>query len=143
MAKRYLPDRRAPTGTSARAASIRACFLVEEATPVTPCRDLRANRSCRDGVAKRERRSNGGNGSRALADALNGEVAIVHQAAKNALIDIDALDFIETHFKGLPLNEASLMDDPQVGDIGLGGPTVKPSRRRPIRGRKPSHSRQR
>ena len=43
-------------------------------------------------------------------DALNSDVAVVHQAAKNALIDIDALDFIHAHFKGLPLDEASLVD---------------------------------
>src|SRR6476659_9685692 len=118
MAKRYLPDRRAPTGTSARAASIRACFLVEEATPVTPCRDLRANRSCRDGVAKRERRGNGGNGFRALADALNGEVAVVHKAAKNALVDVDALDFVEAHLEGPPLDEAGLVDNQRI--VGRG-----------------------
>src|SRR6478736_9505085 len=122
MAKRYLPDRRAPTGTSARAASIRACFLVEEATPVTLCRDLRANRSCRDGVAKRERRGNGGNGLRALAGAPNGEVAVVHEAAKNALVDVDALDFVEADLEGPPLDETGLVGDPHVGDVGLCAP---------------------
>jgi hypothetical protein len=92
--------------------------------------------------SKFERRSNGGNGSRALADALNSEVALIHQAAKDALIDIDALDFIEAHFKGLPLDEAGLMDDPQVRDISLGRPAVKPSRRRQVQGRNPGNRRQ-
>ena len=73
---------------------VKQTFVVR-AAPVTPCRDLRANRPCRDGVAKRERRGNGGNGLRALAHALNGEVAVVHKAAKNALVDVDALDFVE------------------------------------------------
>jgi hypothetical protein len=49
--------------------------------------DLRADRSRRDGIAKRERRGNGGNGFRALADTLNRDVAVVHKAAKNALVD--------------------------------------------------------
>ena len=35
-----------------------------------------------------------------LADALNGDVAIVHKAAKNALIDVDALDLAEAHLLG-------------------------------------------
>ena len=40
-------------------------------------------------LRERERRGNGGNGLRALADALNGEVAVVHKAAKNALVHVD------------------------------------------------------
>src|SRR4029077_11188484 len=57
---------------------------------------------------KRERRGNGGNGFRALADALNGEVAVVHKAAKNALVDVDALDLVEAHLEGPPLDEPVL-----------------------------------
>ena len=64
---------------------------------------------------------------RALADALNGEVAVVHKAAKNALIDVNALDFVEAHLEGPPLDETGLVDDPHVGDVGLGGPAVEPS----------------
>ena len=95
--------------------------------PVAPCRDLYANWPCRDGAAKRERRGNGGNGLRALADALNGEVAVVHKAAKNALVDVDAFDFVEADLEGPPLDESGLVDDPHVGDVRLGGPTVEPS----------------
>jgi len=86
--------------------------------------------------------SNGGNGLRALANALNGQVAVVHKATKNTLVDIDALNFVEAHFKGPPLDETGLVDDPHVGYVGLGGPTVEPSRRRPVQGSKPSYRRQ-
>src|SRR6478672_5557031 len=105
---------------------------------VKPCRDLRANRACRDGAAKCERRINGGNGLRTLADALNGEVAIVQKAAKNALIDIDALNFVEAHLKGPPLDETGLVDDPHVGYVGLGGPAVKQNSSSPVQGCKSS-----
>jgi hypothetical protein len=83
----------------------------------------------------RERRGNGGNGLRTLADALNGDVAVVHKAAKNALVDVDALDLVEAHLEGPPLDETGLVDD--FGDVGLGGPAVEPGRRRPVQGRKP------
>jgi len=95
---------------------------------------LLADRSCRDGIAKRERRGNGGNGFRALADTLNGDVAVVHKAAKNALVDVDALDLVEAHFEGPPLDETGLVDDPHVGDVGLRDPAVEPCRRRPVQG---------
>ena len=62
--------------------------------------------------------------------------------SKNALVDIDALDFVEAHFEGSPLNKAGLVDDPQIGDIGLGGLAVEPSRRRPVQGSKPSDRRE-
>ena len=78
----------------------------------------------------------------ALAGAPNGEVAIVHKAAKNALVDVDAFDFVEADLEGPPLDETGLVDDPHVGYVGLGGPTVEPSRRRPVQGRKPSDRRQ-
>ena len=100
--------------------------------PVTPCRNLRANRSCRDGVAKCERRGNGGNGLRALAGATNGQVAVVQKAAKNALVDVDALDLVEAYFEGPPLDETCLVDDPHIGDVGLGGPAVEPGLPGPV-----------
>jgi len=81
------------------------------------CHDLGADRSCRDGIAKRERRRNGGNGLRALADALNGDVAIVHEAAKNTLVDVDALDLVEAHLEGPPLDKTGLVNDPHIGDV--------------------------
>ena len=109
---------------------------------VTPCRNLRASRSCRNGAAERERRGDRGNGFRALADALYGEVAVVHKAAKDALVNIDALNFVEPHFKGPPLDEAGFVDNPHIGYVGLGGPAVEPSRRRPVQGRKSSDRRQ-
>ena len=89
--------------------------------------DLRADRSRCDGVSKSERRGNGGNGLRALANTLDGQVTVVHNAAKNALVDIDALNFVEAHLKGPPLNETGLVDDPHVANVGLGGPAVEPS----------------
>jgi hypothetical protein len=39
---------------------------------------------------------------RTLANTLNGQVTIVHNAAKKALLDIDALDLVEAHLKGPP-----------------------------------------
>ena len=72
--------------------------------------DLLADRPCGDGAPKRERRGNGRNGFRALANALNGEVAVVHKTAKNALVDIDALNFVEAHLKGPPPDETGLVD---------------------------------
>jgi hypothetical protein len=33
------------------------------------------------------------------------------------------------------------VDNPHVGYVGLGGPAVEPSRRRPVQGRKPSEPR--
>jgi len=104
--------------------------------------DLCADWSCRDRIAKRERRGNRGNGLRALADALYGDVAIVHKAAKNALVYVDALDLVEAHLEGPPLDETGLVNDSHVGDVGLRGPAMEPSRRRPVQGRKPSDRRQ-
>ena len=87
--------------------------------------DLRADRSRCDGVAKSERRGNDRNGLHALAGALNGEVPIVHKVAKNALVDVDAFDFVEADLEGPPFDETGLVNDPHVGDVGLGGPTVE------------------
>src|SRR5439155_6264453 len=84
---------------------------------------LSADRSCRDGIAKRQRRRNGGNGFLALADTHDRDVAVVHNAADDALIDVDALDLVETHLEGPPLDEPGLVDDPHVGDVGLSSPT--------------------
>src|ERR1019366_1702726 len=52
-----------------------------------------------DVVAEFQRRGNGRDGFLALADAEDGHVAVVEDAAENALVDVDALDLVETHFK--------------------------------------------
>ena len=39
-----------------------------------------------------------------------------------------ALDLVEAHLEGPPLDETGLVDDPHIGDIGLGGPAVEPGR---------------
>ena len=57
----------------------------------------------------------------ALADAADGDVAVVEHAAQNALVDIDALDLVQRHLEGTPLDEAELVHHPPVGDVGLGG----------------------
>src|SRR6202011_1378307 len=78
-----------------------------------------------DVVAEIQRRSDGRDGLRAFADATNRHVAIVEDAAQNALVDVDALDLVERHFEGAPLDEPGLVHDAQIGDVGLGGPAVE------------------
>ena len=110
------------------------------AAPATPCRDLRADRSCRDCVAKCERRGNGRNGLRALADALNGGSPCAREAAKNALVDIDALDFVELISKVRCLMKPVLWTTRTLVtsvSVVSGGTS-----RRPVQGRKPSDRRQ-
>src|SRR5258707_4280716 len=82
--------------------------------------------SCGDGIAERQRRGNGGDGFLALADAEDGDVAVIQDAPENALVDIDALDLVEAHLEGAALDEAGLVDDAQIGDVGLGGPAMEP-----------------
>ena len=55
-----------------------------------------------------------------------GDVAVVEDAAEDALVDVDALDLVEAHLEGAPLDEAGLVDDAQIGDVGLGGPAMEP-----------------
>ena len=83
-------------------------------------------------VAEIQRRGDGRNGFLALADAEDGDVAIIEDAAEDALVDVDALDLVERHFKGTPLDEPGLVHDAQVGDVGLGGPAAEPGFCRPI-----------
>ena len=56
----------------------------------------------------------------------NRYVAVVEDAAEDALVDVDALDLVDTHLERLPLNEAGLVDDTEIGDVGLGGPSMEP-----------------
>jgi hypothetical protein len=83
-------------------------------------------------VAERQRRGNGPNGFLALADAQDGDVAVVHDAAEDALVDVDALDLVETHLEGPPLDETGLVDDPEIGDVGLGGGAAEPGHHGPV-----------
>src|ERR1700733_313878 len=83
-------------------------------------------------IAKRQRRGNRSDGFPALADAQDGDVAIIQDAAEDALIDIDALDLVEGHLEGPPLDEAGLVDNPQIGDVGLGGPAMEPGGEGPV-----------
>ena len=68
----------------------------------------------------------------ALADAEDRHVAVVEDAAEDALVDVDALDLVEAHLKRLPLDKAGLVDDAQIGDVGLGGPAMEPGGYRPV-----------
>ncbi len=70
--------------------------------------------------------------SPALADAPDGHVAVVEDTAEDALIDVDAFDLVEAHLEGAPLDEPGLVDDPQIGDVGLGGPAVEPGLHGPV-----------
>src|ERR1700753_1734843 len=82
--------------------------------------------SRRDVVTEAERRGDGADGLRALADPAHRDVAIIQQTAQDTLIDVDTLDLVETHFKGAALDKAGLVDNPQIGDVGLGGPAMEP-----------------
>ena len=72
----------------------------------------------------------GADGFPALADAHDGHVAVVHDAAENALVDVHAFDLVDAHLEGAALDEAGLVDNPEIGDVGLGGPAMEPCRRR-------------
>src|SRR5882762_9477833 len=85
-----------------------------------------------DVVAEVEGGSDGGNGFLALADAEDGYVAVIEDAAENALVNVDALDLVEAHFEGAALDEAGLVDDAQVGDVGLGSPAMEPGLHGPV-----------
>src|SRR4030088_2778340 len=85
-----------------------------------------------DVIAEVERRSDGIDRLGPLADAPHGDAAVVEDAAENALVDVDALDLVKAHFKRTSLDEAGLVDDAQVGDVGFGGPAVEPGFHGPV-----------
>ena len=60
---------------------------------------------------------------------------------KNALVDVDALDLVEAHFEGAALDEAGLVDDAQLGDVGLGGPAMEPGLDGPVQRHERHHGR--
>src|SRR3954468_6648976 len=62
-----------------------------------------------DVIAEIKRRGNGRDGLKTLADATNRHVTIVQDTAEDALIDVDALDLVEAHLEGAPLDEAGLV----------------------------------
>ena len=67
----------------------------------------------------------------------DGDVAVIEDAAQNALVDVDALDLVEAHLEGAALDEAGLVDDAHVGDVGLGGPAMEPGLHRPVQRHEP------
>ena len=69
---------------------------------------------------------------RPLADAPHCNAAVVKNTAKNALVDVDALDLVQAHLERAALDEPALVDDAQVGDVGLGGPAMEPGLYGPI-----------
>src|SRR5258707_14686183 len=85
-----------------------------------------------DVIAEFERRGDGVDRLGALADAAYRDAAVVEDAARDALVDVDALDLVEAHLKGAALDEAGLVHDPHIGDIGLGGPAMEPGLNGPI-----------
>lgn len=67
---------------------------------------------------------------------------ITEGTAEDALVDVDALDLVEAHLEGAALDEAGLVDDPHIGDVGLGGPAMEPGGKRPVerkQGRESGH----
>src|SRR5436190_845635 len=85
--------------------------------------EARRRRRCRAGGVPK---GNRGDGLLALAYAHDGDVAIVEDAAEDGLVDIDTLDLVEAHLEGLARDETGLVDDAQIGDVGLRGPAVEP-----------------
>src|ERR1700740_3257841 len=77
-------------------------------------------------VAELERRSYGRDSLPSLADAQNCHIAVIENAAENALVDVNALDLVKAHLKGAAFDEPGLVDDAQIGDVGLGGPAMEP-----------------
>jgi len=61
-----------------------------------------------------------------LADAQDRYVAVVEDATEDALVDVNALNLVDTHLEGLPFDKAGLVDDAEIGDVGLGGPAMEP-----------------
>src|SRR5580704_9223163 len=72
-----------------------------------------------DVAAEIEWRGDGGDGLLALADAHDCHVAIIEQTAEDALVDVDALDLVQRHLEGAPLDEPGLVHHAHVGDVGL------------------------
>ena len=52
-------------------------------------------------IAERQRRGDGVDFLFALADAQDRHVAVVEDAAQDALVDVDALDLVEAHLERL------------------------------------------
>src|SRR5260370_1341063 len=96
-----------------------------------------------DVIAEVERRSDRRDRLGPLADASHRDVAVVQDAAENALVDIDALDLVEAHFERAPLDEPGLVDHAQIGDVGLGGPAMEPGLEGPVQRRDRHHGRSR
>ena len=57
----------------------------------------------------------------ALANAANRDVAIVEDAAQDALVDIDAFDLAAIHLQGMARKQPGFVDDAAVGDGQFGG----------------------
>src|SRR6266702_6676529 len=91
--------------------------------------------SRRDVVAEIERRTNGGDVLPALADPLDGHVAIIEDTPQDRLVDVDALDLVQRYFEGAALDKPGLVHNPHVSDVGLGGKTMEPGLDRPIQRR--------
>src|ERR1700692_1781937 len=87
------------------------------------CRPLLSRRAV---IAELKWRSDGIDGLGPLAHAPHRDVAVVEDATRNALVDVDALDLVEAHLERAALDEAGLVDDAHVGDVGLGGPAAEP-----------------
>src|SRR6185295_4954821 len=87
---------------------------------------LRTGRSCGDGIAKRQWRSDHIEGLSTLADPQDRYVAVVEDATEDALVDVNALNLVDTHLECLPFNKAGLVDDAEIGDVGFSGPAMEP-----------------
>ena len=77
-----------------------------------------------------ERRGDRVDGFLALADAENLHVAIIQDTARNALNHVDTLRPCRGSSRRSRADETLLVDDAQIGDVGLGGPAVEPGAHR-------------
>src|SRR5436853_4787759 len=94
-----------------------------------------------DVIAELEWRSDGIDGLGPLADASHRNVTVVQYATKNALVDVDALDLVEADLERAALDEAGLVDNAHIGDVGLSGPAMEPGLQGPVKRHDRHHGR--
>src|SRR6266568_1737630 len=73
-------------------------------------------------IAQLDRRIDVLDGLGPLSNTAHNDIAVIENAAQHGLLDVDALDLVERNFKGVPADEALLVDDTPGGHGHLGRP---------------------